>query len=465
MAETEILDRLPPQSLEAERGVIGSMLIDPRMIDEVLPILKPEDFYTEAHQILFQRIAKLHEERGRVDRTLLLEALRSESQLEAVGGIAYIGELLESTPVAAHAVYYAGIVRSKATLRSMIHASTEILRDAYDPSQEPQELLAKAEEKIFAIGDERSNDSVATVDSLLQEAFDMFETRREGGATGVATGYKDLDKMCGGFHPSELLILAARPGVGKTALALNIVDHIAVREDAAVLFVSLEMAKMELISRLLCARSEVNGVSLRNGTFTNTDHEKLQKASATFYETEIFIDDTPSRTISEIAAVARRLARRTKRELKLIVIDYLQLIEPDNARDPRQEQVSKIARQLKQLARKISVPVLCLAQLNRQVESGGKDQRPKLSHLRESGAIEQDADMVMFIHREDYGLSSEQVEEKGVEGKAELIIAKQRNGPTGEVKLIWKKEYGRYYPEAVGHADDSFNDYQDSNVF
>ncbi|MDO4557557.1 MAG: replicative DNA helicase, partial [Planctomycetia bacterium] len=326
-------------------------------------------------------------------------------------------------------------------------------------ARDPQELLAAAEERIFAIGDERSTDSVESVDAMLSDVFLMLEKRQGMETTGVSTGYRDLDKMCGGFHGSELLILAARPGVGKTALALNIADHVAVQDEKAVLFVSLEMAGSELVTRLLCARGEVNGISLRNGLISGEDHGKLQNAANVFYGAEFYIDDTPARTITEIAAVARRLARRSKRELGLIVIDYLQLIEPDNSRDPRQEQVSKISRQLKQLSRKLQVPVLCLAQLNRQVESGSRDQRPKLSHLRESGAIEQDADMVMFIHREDYGLSSEDIRKKDVEGRAELIVAKQRNGPTGEIRLLWRKEFGRFYPAASANTEEAFSDY------
>ena len=464
MSGSELLDRLPPQNQDAERGVIGSMLIDPRMIDEVLPVLKVDDFYLEAHQILYRRIARLHDESGRVDVTLLANALLSAGELASIGGPEYIAEVMDTTPVAAHAVHYAQLVRSKATLRAMIHASTETLRDAWDPAQDPQELLARAEERIFAIGDERSSDSVETVGNLRTEWFDILEKRKGMEMTGVSTGYSELDKMCGGFHASELLILAARPGVGKTALALNIAEHVAVDDRKAVLFVSLEMGRMELLSRILSARARVDGQTIRNGLVSNHDHRKLQSAADAFYETELFIDDTPARTIAEIAAVARRLARRTKQELGLIVIDYLQLIEPDNSRDPRQEQVSKISRQLKQLARKLQVPVLCLAQLNRQVEAGSRDQHPKLSHLRESGAIEQDADVVMFIHREGYGLSGRELEEKkekdpDLDTKAVLIVAKQRNGPTGEVKLFWRKEFGLYEAAAGAGAEKAFNQY------
>jgi replicative DNA helicase len=439
---SEILDRLPPQSLDAERAVLGSLLLDSNMCDDVVPVLRPDDFYSEANQTLFRNMLAMHDSGKRIDTTLLVEELKQSGSLEAIGGVAYLAEVVHAVPVAAHAVYYAQIVRNKAVLRSLIHTTTHILRDAYDPTLEPRELLNQAEERIFAINDERASDDVSTLNDVLVKAFEQIDHRLEhGGATGTPTGFTDLDNMTGGLHGAELWILAARPSMGKTALATNIAEYVAADANVPVLFVSLEMAKLELAQRMLCSRGRIDGKKFRSGFLSGEDRDKLVEASAKLSKSPFFIDDTPSRTVTEIAACARRLKRKTG--LGLIVIDYLQLIEPENAKDPRQEQVAKIARQLKGLARKLDVPVLCLAQLNRQAELS-KDNRPKLSHLRESGAIEQDADVVMFVHREEYGLSREEAQERDLIGKAELILAKQRNGPVGDVKVRWFQDFTRF---------------------
>ncbi len=439
---SEILDRLPPQSVDAEKSVIGSLLLDSSMCDDVVLLLRPEDFYSDVHRKLFGHIVAMHDEGNRIDTTLLVERLKQAGDYELIGGAAYLAEILQAVAVAAHAVYYAKIVRDKATLRSIIHASTEILRDAYDPTLDCRDMISQAEEKIFAIHDLRSSDQLASMHDILVEAFEHIDKRMErGGATGVPSGLADLDNLTGGLHESELVILAARPSMGKTALATNIADHVSVEANLGTLFVSLEMSRLELAQRMLCARGEINGSKFRAGYLSGEDRDKLVQASARLSKAPLYVDDTPSRTISEIAACARRLKRKTG--LKLIVIDYLQLIEPDNAKDPRQEQVAKIARRLKGLARELRVPVLCLAQLNRQAEAT-KDNRPRLSHLRESGAIEQDADVVMFVHREEYYHSHEEAVEQDLVGKADLMIAKQRNGPTGDVKLCWFQEYTKF---------------------
>ena len=332
--------------------------------------------------------------------TLLVERLKNAGDLEFVGGMAYLAEVMQSVATAAHAVYYAEIVRDKATLRSLIHSSTEILRESYDGSLEPREMLARAEQKIFAILDNRGAGDLEDIGSILQDALMRIDARmkNEHAIGGIETGFTDLDVMTGGLHGSELVILAARPSMGKTALALNIAEFVSMKARQPTLFVSLEMSSVELADRMLCSIAEVNGQRLRNGTISNDDRRRLVEKAADLSQAPLFVDDTPSRTITEIAAASRRLKR--KAGLSLVVIDYLQLIEPDNAKDPRQEQVAKIARRLKGLARELKVPVLCLAQLNRQAEAT-KDNRPRLSHLRESGAIEQDADVVMFIHREE----------------------------------------------------------------
>jgi replicative DNA helicase len=439
---SEILDRLPPQNLDAEKGVLGSLFLDPSLCDDVAMILRPEDFYADANRKLYAHMLAMHDEGGRIDTTLVVEHLVQAGDLEAIGGPAYLAEVVQSVAVPAHAEYYARIVREKAVLRDLIHASTEILRDAYDPTLEPRELLGRAEEKIFAVHDQRSSDQVASMHDVLVEAFEQIDRRLEQGhATGVPTGFTDLDEMTGGLHEAEMVILAARPSMGKTALATNIADHVAVETGTGTLFVSLEMSRLELAQRMLCSRGKINGKKFRGGYLASEDRDMLVEASAKLSKAPLFIDDTPSRTITEIAACARRLKRKAK--LGLIVIDYLQLIEPDNPKDPRQEQVAKIARRLKAVARELKVPVLCLAQLNRQAEAT-KDNRPRLSHLRESGAIEQDADVVMFVHREEYYHTREEAQEMDLVGKAELIIGKQRNGPTGEIKLAWFQDFTRF---------------------
>ena len=454
---SEILDRLPPQNLEAEMGVLGSILLDPKLCDDVVMILRAEDFYADANRKLFGHIVQMHGEGSRVDTVLLVERLKGEGDFESVGGAAYLHEVYNSVAVAAHAVHYARIVRDKATLRSLIHASTEILRDAYDPTLEPKGMLGLAEEKIFAVHDQRSSDHVASMHDVMMDAMQHIDHRLEhGGATGLPTGFSDLDNLTGGLHDSELVILAARPSMGKTALATNIADYVTCEAGAAALFVSLEMAQLELAQRMLCARGRIDGRKFRGGYLSGDDREELVKASSELSLARLYIDDTPSRTITEIAACARRLKRREN--LGLIVIDYLQLIEPDNARDPRQEQVAKIARRLKGMARELAIPVLCLAQLNRQAEAT-KDNRPRLSHLRESGAIEQDADVVMFVHREEYFHSAEEARERELVGKAELIISKQRNGPTGHVKLTWRQEYTKFEDQATQEPYDEFQEF------
>jgi len=438
---SEILDRLPPQNLDAERAVLGSLLIDPQMCDEVVLLLRSDDFYAEAHRTLYTRIVQMHDESKRIDTTLLVEQLQRSGELETIGGPAYLAEVVQSVPVAAHATYYAQIVRDKATLRELIHASTEILRTAWDPSLDADDVMNTAEEKIFAVHDQRTTSQVFNIHDVLMEAFDRIDARlKHGAGGGTPTGFTDLDNLTGGLHPSELIIIAARPGMGKTALATNIAEYVAIECQIPTLFVSLEMARLELAQRMLCSQGKIDGEKFRRNRISSEDRRKLVEASAKLSRAPMFIDDTPSRTVTEIAACARRLKR--KENLGLLVIDYLQLIEPDNSRDPRQEQVAKMARRLKILSRELEIPVICLAQLNRQAEAGKEGHRPRLSHLRESGAIEQDADVVMFIHREEYYGTGD--EAKKDDHSADIMVAKQRNGPTGDIKLTWLHKFTRF---------------------
>ncbi len=456
----EILQRQPPFDLEAEMGVLGSILLLPEVCDEIATVLRVDDFYDDANRTLFGHLREMHDEGKKIDVTLLVSRLRKAEDYEAIGGAAYLGRLSTAVPNAAHAVYYAQIVAEKATCRKLIQSATEILRDAYDQTQEPRELVAQAEQRVFAIMDGRSSQSVSSISDILHQAMDRIDARMCSDHTEgtVETGYLDFDAMTGGMHQGELIILAARPSMGKTAFAMNIAENISMNKLGAVLFISLEMSGIELADRMLCSVARVNGHKLRNGDITQEERGRLLEKANEISQAPLFVDDSPSRTVSEIAAGARRIIRQGQ-PLGLVVIDYLQLIEPDNPRDPRQEQVAKIARRLKGMARELKVPVLCLSQLNRQAEDS-KDHRPKLSHLRESGAIEQDADVVMFVHREEYYQRGEEREQYA--GQAEIIIAKQRNGPIGEVELLWEKNYTRFQNKAADRYDefDEYAEYQ-----
>jgi replicative DNA helicase len=455
----ELLDLQPPRSIEAERAVIGSLLLLPEVADEVALIVRAEDFYDEAHRRIFGHMQKLVEEGRQIDPLLLSQRLKDASEYELVGGAAYLIELGQQVATAAHAEHYARIVRDKAVLRSLIHAGTDIVHEAYDPAVDARSMLARAEERVFRILDTKGDTQVRAVRDVLHESLARIDARLQHRHAfgGLETGLIDFDELTGGLHNSELVILAARPSMGKTALAMNIVEHISVDERGPakpVLFVSLEMSSLELGDRLLCSRARVNSHRLRNGTISGDESHKLVQTAAEVSRAPLFIDDSPSRNMTEIAATARRLKRQEN--LALIVVDYLQLIEPDNPRDPRQEQVARISRRLKGLARELSVPVLCLAQLNRQVEAT-RDNKPQLSHLRESGAIEQDADVVMFVHREEFYQSNDEDRER-VKGQADLLIRKQRNGPTGDVKLTWLHDFTRF--ENCQHQPyDEFQDF------
>ncbi|MGW8258217.1 MAG: replicative DNA helicase, partial [Thermoguttaceae bacterium] len=359
-------------------------------------------------------------------------------------------------------MYYAQIVRKNATLRELIHAGSEILRDAYDTTVDAEEMLGLAEQKIFAVHDQRTSDRTINIKDLLVEAFDRIDARLEHGeGVGITSGFTDLDNLTGGLHDSELIILAARPSMGKTALAINIAENVAIGGNVTTLFVSLEMARLELAQRMLCSQGKIDANKFRSGFLSGDDRRKLVEASAKLGKAPLYVDDSPARSVTQIAACARRMKRKHK--LGLIVIDYLQLIQPDDPKDPRQEQVARMTRRLKGLSRELQVPILCVAQLNRQVEAGKEGHRPRLSHLRESGAIEQDADVVVFIHREEYYQDRDEAQQAGTSGMADVIVAKQRNGPTGDVKLAWHSKYTRFenlaqksYDEFAGYADDEF---------
>jgi len=450
--DLSVLEKAPPHDIDTEQAVLGALLREPELCDDVILILRePEDFYHDAHQRIYRQIMKMRNDNSAIDLRLLVTNLKAADELELVGGQAYIGELMSSVPISVHAVHYAKIVREKATLRRLIHTGSEIVRDAYAPETQVKDLLDKAASQMTQLCENQTVNQVTDMAALMIEASDYLDrkARGDGDADGVRTGFTDLDTLIDGFHPNELIILAARPGMGKTALALNIAENVAIKGKQTVLFVSLEMAKLELALRLICSRAQLESQKVRRNLLSKDENRRFGDACGELADAPMFIDDTPSRSVAEIAAVARRLKRQN--DLKLIVIDYIGLIRPENADDPRQEQVAKFARRLKLLSRELHLPVLCLAQLNRQADTGRKDERPRLSQLRESGAIEQDADVVMFIHRKAMAMSEEDAAAADMNNMAELIVAKQRNGPTDDVPLIFRREWTRFYSAAEHH--------------
>lgn len=442
-----LAERLPPQNRDAERGVIGGILRDPDTLPTVQQIIVAENFYFDAHQKIYQALCDLSNEGQPIDLVLLYDKLRKNKQIEDVGGKEYLADLWESVPTGANAEYHAHLVRDAAMIRGLIHAGNEILRDSYDRTQSADELVAQAERKIMDIAKAGMVGEVKSLGEVVQAAFERLDSRigKENlSISGLATGYVDLDNITAGLQNSELVIIAARPSVGKTAFALNVVRNIITEGVASgsspvVLFFSLEMARIELAERLLCCQSRVDSHKVRKGHLNSDDIQKLMDAGDVLRRARLYIDDTPSRTMIQIGASARRLSKKHEKDggLKLVVIDYLQLIEPENRRDPRQEQVAQISRRLKFLARELNIPVIALAQVNRASEDR-QDHKPRLSDLRESGSIEQDADTCMMLHRPGKfdGTQDDNV--------LEIIIAKQRNGPTGEITLTWMKEYNRY---------------------
>jgi replicative DNA helicase len=431
----------PPQSPEAERGVLGGLLRDNAVIGDVLQILKEDNFYTDAHRKVFRAITTLYDKGHPIDLVTLGEQLHQQKAIEDIGGYGYLAELWEAAPTAANAEHYARIVRDKAIVRNLIHAGTEILRDAYNQNAAADELLEVAERKILDIAEWGVTGQTYTLQDALAEAYDRIDSRHQRDhehqmISGLATGFIDLDDKTAGLQNSELVIIAARPSVGKTAFSLNIARHIALEEGQPVFFVSLEQSRIELAERLLCAQAMVDSHKLRKGFLNSEDQQKLIRAAEELREAKFFIDDSPGQSMLRIAANARRL--KLRQNIKLVIIDYLQLVDPDNRRDSRQEQVAGISRRLKFLAKELNIPVVACAQLNRTPEDR-QDKKPRLADLRESGAIEQDADVVMLMHRPE-----------DTEGVLEINVAKQRNGPTGEITLTYLKQFMRFENFHVG---------------
>ncbi len=436
---------MPPQNLEAEQGVLGSVLLDNQVLHDVIPLLKVEDFFRDSHQLLYRTIQELYDKAQAIDPITLADELTRRGEYEKVGGDEALAQILQSVPHAANGKYYAQIVHQKAVARNLIQAAHEILREGYSNAHTSDELLELAERRVFQIAEEQSSAGTSELKDVVASAMDRIALRSENkhAVTGVDTGMIELDELTAGFQSDQLIILAARPSMGKTALALNICEHVALERQVGVLFVSLEMGKMELADRLLCSRSRVDGHKIKTGRGLNTrELTYLGQAYHELREAPLFIDDTPARNMLQITANARRLKMRNN--IGLVVVDYIQLIDAENGGDSRQEQIAKISRRLKTLSRELHVPVIALSQLNRAVESR-EDRRPRMADLRESGAIEQDADLVLLLHRPEYYDANEQP------GIAELILAKNRNGPTGPVKLAFLRNVMRF--ENLREAD------------
>ena len=444
--DAKMMDRLPPHNRDAERSLLSSMLRDNHVIPELVNLVRAEDFYIFAHQKIYESIAKLNDDSGKAaDIITVAEYLTQQKLIDDVGGNAYLAELWDAAPSAAHFRHYADIVRQKAIVRNLIHACAELQSEAYDQAQPPNELLDSAERRILEIAEMGLTGDTKTLHEAISEAFTRMDHRTAHGASGIPTGFVDLDNLTAGFQNSELIILAARPSVGKTAFALNIARHVVVEVKLPVLFVSLEQARIELAERLLCCQARVNSHNLRTGHLNAEDHSKIMQAGDLLSEANLYIDDTPGQNMLRIAASARRLKR--SKDLRLIVIDYLQLIDPDDRRESRQEQVAGISRRLKFLARELKIPVIALAQVNRSSEDR-QDKTPRLSDLRESGSIEQDADTVMMLNRKE----NNEPERSDAVIDIEVIVAKQRNGPTGDVSLRYEKRYMRFENFAVEHS-------------
>jgi replicative DNA helicase len=431
-------DRLPPHNLEAEQGVLGSILWENDVMHEVASFVRVEDFYRDTHQVIFAAIRDMYEQRRAIDAVTLSDELKRRGQFEQVGGNDALAEITGSVPHAANGKYYAEIVKEKAVHRQLIEYATEIIRDGYSNQYTAQEMLETAEKKIFGIAEDQVRGDILDLTTVLNDAMDRID-RRMGSphaVTGIASGFFHLDDITWGFEPGQLIVVAGRPSMGKTAFALNICDNAAVTHKVPVLFISLEMGHLEIAERLLSGRSRIDSYKLRTGKGLGIPQMKeLTRAVNELNQGQIMIDDTPSRNMLQITATARRL--RLRRKIGLIIVDYIQLIESEDTRDSRQEQIAKISRRLKTLARDLKVPVIALSQLNRAVETR-EDRRPRMADLRESGAIEQDADIVLLLHRPEYYDSTD------TPGVAELIVAKNRNGKTDTVKFTFLKEIMRF---------------------
>jgi replicative DNA helicase len=441
-------DRVPPQNIEAEQAVLGSILLEADALVTAMERLRPEDFYQPVHRMIYETMIELGEAGQPIDLVTLTAALQDKQRLEEAGGVDYLSRLLGVVPTAANVDYYARIVEEKSLLRRLIRTATEIVQEGYAGADDVGLLLSDAEQRILEISNRRTGSGFVSIRDVLMDVFEQIEFlyNHRGGVTGIPSGFPDLDRMTSGFQRSDLIIVAARPSVGKTAFALNIAQNVGVRARETVAIFSLEMSAAQLVQRMICAESNVDAGRLRTGRLEGDDWEKLTMAIGALSEADIYIDDTPGVTVADIRAKLRRLKK--ERGLGLVVIDYLQLIQGrGKPGENRQQEVSEISRTLKQIARELEVPVIALSQLSRGVEQR-QDKRPMLSDLRESGSIEQDADIVAFLYRDDY--YDRETEKKNI---IEIIIAKQRNGPVGTVELVFLKNFNKFVSLDRTHGD------------
>jgi len=432
-----LFEAIPPAAVEAEMGLLGAMLWDHRVIGDVVPILRGgDDFFRPAHRALYETMVELYDQVASLDLVQLNQRLVDKAILEEVGGLDYLVRLAEGVPSAANAAHYARIVREKATVRELIVAAGEILQEAHGAGEPAQELLERAEQRIFQIAQRREPAAASELRELIHETMRLIQESDGRHLTGVTSGFVDLDEMTSGFQKGEMIILAARPSMGKTALALNFVESMAMAGHPTLLF-SLEMGKQQLVQRMLCARGKVDGQRVRRNMLRAEDYQRLIAACDELSKAKILIDDTPGMTLLAMRSKARRM--RERHGIEAVVIDYLQLMSAGTRVESRQIEVSEISRGIKAMARELAVPVICLSQLNRAAEQR-EGHRPRMSDLRESGSIEQDADVVMMLHREEYYHKSDPdwaEQNPDRVGLAELILAKQRNGPTGTVEMVW----------------------------
>lgn len=437
-SDETLLEKVPPQSREAEMSVLGSMLFEENALIRAIELLRPEYFYDENHRKIFTVMQSLFDRNSPIDLVTVSEELRKRSQLEETGGVSYLTQLTAAVPTAAHLDHYAHIVKEKALLRGLIHNATQIVQKSFESSAEANEVMDQAEKMIFDVGQHRIEGKFYSMKEIIHDSMETIDKlyQRKEHVTGVATGFHRFDTMTAGLQPADLVIVAGRPSMGKSAFATGICEHVGITLKKPVAVFSLEMSKEQLVQRMLCSHARVDAQKVRTGYLSHQDWPKLTSAAGKLSEAPIFIDDTPGQTVLEIRAKARRL--KMQHNLSLIIIDYLQLMQGVGKTESRQQEISEISRSLKALARELRVPVIAVSQLSRAVENRTGN-RPQLSDLRESGAIEQDADVVVFLFREEYYNPTEENK-----NKAEAIIAKQRNGPVGTVELVFLKDWTRF---------------------
>lgn len=446
MAErTTTKDRVPPQVVEVEQAVLGAMLLDKEAIGKAVEVLDESCFYKSSHAKIFSAMVSLYDRNEPVDLITLPQELKKRLELEEVGGIPYINDLATSVATSANIEYHSRIVLEKATLRRLIQTSTEIVSRCFDQTEDVDLLLDSAEQRIFEISEKRIKHGFTPLSDILPQTFESIDRIREGQITGLPTGFVELDTLTAGLQPSDLIVVAGRPSMGKTSFCLSVVEHSAVELKVPIAIFSLEMEKGQLANRMLCSRAKLSSHKMRTGRLSDHEWTNLSIAVGPLSEAKIFVDDTPAIGILEIRAKARRL--KAKENIGLIIVDYLQLMAGPKGAESRQQEISTISRALKGLAKDLKVPVLAISQLSRAVETRGGERRPQLADLRESGAIEQDADLVMFIYRPElYGIKSMEFRKEKIstDGIAEVIVGKHRNGPTGSILLTFLKSYARF---------------------